>query len=537
MKLTCSPLIWILSCAIIKTACADCSGTTIITDTAGLNAIATCTTYCGDITVQSITVGSTATSTSDQYASSTPVIALDSIETIVGSLEFVANFAVDGNHQDAFLIRAANLTSVSNTLNFANMTVLPMPNFPRLKSAAVISFSGLTFLGDSTFGPAQWPALESLSALTVQRTSLTELGGWAWSLASSNNTLVDSAAGPTLVLSASSNSALNRISFAGWSNTSSSIVAAIAANGLDLRVDLPSFDTGSLRIDDVADLSAPDLSLLQTSRLGSSTQDVLQGVDSNTFRSTGFDNNSFTALSLPALATIEGDCYIQNNAYMHEMDMDKLSNLTELYLYGNGNLDSIAFPGLTSVNQGGLLSISGRFNHLSMPALKSAGGGIYVQSTGRYNCAPLRKQQADFNTFKGSFHCTSNGTSGLSLGAKIGIIVGVVLGVLILAAIAWILFRRRRVYRRANTEEKMASDGDVSQVPASPYQAELGAETNEISELEPGDRPELPGGKMHLAQELESPLVRVEMPGKQAQETYELDAGDPASIRWPPEKA
>ncbi|KAK5731561.1 protoplasts-secreted [Elasticomyces elasticus] len=286
----------------------DCSGTTTITDTAGLNAIATCTTYSGDITVQSVTVGSTTISTSDQYASSTPVIALDGIETIVGSLEFAANFAVDGNHQDAFLLRAANLTSVSGTMSFANMTVLPMPSFPRLTSAALISFSGLTFLGDSTFGPAQWPALESLSALIVQRTSLTELGGWAWSLASSNNTLIDSAAGPTLVLSASSNSALNRISFTGWSNTSSSIVAAIAANGLDLRVDLPSFDTGSLRIDDVADLSAPDLSLLQTSRLGSSTQDVLQGVDSNTFRSTGFDNNSFTALSLPALTTIEGDC-------------------------------------------------------------------------------------------------------------------------------------------------------------------------------------------------------------------------------------
>ncbi|KAK5718394.1 cell wall protein Ecm33 [Elasticomyces elasticus] len=521
----------------MKTACADCSGTTTITDTAGLNAIATCTTYSGDITVQSVTVGSTATSTSDQYASSTPVIALDGIETIVGSLEFVANFAVDGNHQDAFLIRAVNLTSVTNTLSFANMTVLPMPNFPRLKSAAVISFSGLTFLSDSTFGPAQWPALESLSALTVQRTSLTELGGWAWSLASSNNTLIDSAVGPTLVLSASSNSALNRISFAGWSNTSSSIVAAIAANGLDLRVDLPSFDTGSLRIDDVADLSAPDLFLLQTSRMGSSTQDVLQGVDSNTFRSTGFDNNSFTALSLPALAKIEGDCYIQNNAYMHELDMDRLSDLTELYLYGNDNLDSIAFPGLASVNQGGLLSISGRFNHLSIPALKSAGGGIYVQSTGRYNCAPLRKQQADFNTFKGSFHCSGNATSGISLGAKIGIIVGVVLGVLILAAIAWILFRRRREYRRANTEEKMASDGDISQVPVSPYPAELGAETNEISELEPGDGPELPDGKMDLAQELESPFVRVELAGKPLQETHELDAGDPASIRWPPEKA
>ncbi|KAK5680406.1 cell wall protein Ecm33 [Elasticomyces elasticus] len=516
---------------------ADCSGTTTITDTAGLNAIATCTTYSGDITVQSVTVSSTATSTSGQPASSTPVIGLDGIETIVGSLEFVANFAVNGNHQDAFLIRAADLTSVSGTLSFANMTLLPMPSFPRLISAAVISFGDLTFTSGAAFGPAQWPALNSLSALTVQHTSLSELGGWAWSLASSNNTRINSASGPTLVLSVSSNSALNNISFVGWSNISSSIVAAIAANGLYLQVNLPGFDTGSLRINDVGNFFAPDLSLLQTTSLGSSTQDALQGVDSNTFRSISFEDNSFTYLSLPALATIDGGFYVQNNAYLNELDMSQLSSLAELYLYGNNNLDSIAFPALTSIDQGGLLSINGKVNHLSIPALKSADGGLFVDSTGGFNCAPLRKQQAEFNTFKGSFHCPSSGKSGVGLGAKIGIIVGVVLGVLILAAIAWILFRRRRVYRRANTEEKMASDGDTTQVPAKSYQPELGAETNEINELGPGNGPELPGGNVFLAQELESPFVRVELAGKQSQETHELDAGDPASIRWPPDKA
>ncbi|KAK5731560.1 hypothetical protein LTR17_011265 [Elasticomyces elasticus] len=83
----------------------------------------------------------------------------------------------------------------------------------------------------------------------------------------------------------------------------------------------------------------------------------------------------------------------------------------------------------------------------------------------------------------------------------------------------------------------MASDGDITQVPAKPYQAELGAETNEVTELGPGDGPELPGGNVVLAQELESPFVRVELAGKQSQETHELDAGDPASIRWPPDKA
>ncbi|KAK3637588.1 cell wall protein Ecm33 [Elasticomyces elasticus] len=532
MKPARSRLRWVAYSAITRMAWADCSGTTTITDITGLTAIATCTNWIGDITVQSMTLGSTATPTPGQPQVANPAIALDSLEQIHGTLAFRDNIAFNGN-QIEFIIQATNLSEVSGTLSIANMTLLRMPRFPSLAIARAISLQGLSLYDEVTFGPAQWPSLYALLALTVHDTNITELGGWNLSLAGKFNTTET----PTLVLSATSNSALNNISLAGWSNTSSYIVAELADNGPNLHVDLPSFDTASLRVSDVAGFSAPDLITLKTT---SSFVLPQEGPDTNTERLSEFQNNTFTALSLPALTTVTSTAYIQDNAYLRTLDLPKLSTLDVLYLFTNDRLENIAFPTLWSVNQGGLLSINSKFSNFSIPALTSSAGSLFLRSTGGYNCGPLKKQQRDLLTFKGSFQCTE-AHSGLGTGALVGLIVGVVIAVLILAAITWILLRRRRKSRGAKAEEKEASSGDeTTPLPTDrPENVELGAVANEIKELPPGDGPELPGGKVQMAQELETPVVRAELAGKQdgVVERHELHASDPTSNGWPLEKA
>ncbi|KAK4918767.1 cell wall protein Ecm33 [Elasticomyces elasticus] len=533
MKPARSPLRWVAYSAITGMAWADCSGTTTITDTAGLTAIASCTSWIGDITVQSMTLGSTATPTPGQPQEANPAIALDSLEHIHGTLAFQENIAFNGNNQIEFIVQATNLSEVSGTLSIANMTLLRMPRFPSLAIARAISLQGLSLYDEVIFGPAQWPSLFALLALTVHDTSITELGGWNLSLAGRFNTTEP----PTLVLSATSNSALNNISLAGWSNTSSYIVAELTDNGPNLHVDLPSFDTASLRVSDVAGFSAPDLITLQTT---SSFVLPQEAPDTDTERLSEFQNNTFSALSLPALTTVTGTASIQDNAYLQTLDVPKLSTLDVLYLSTNDRLDNIAFPTLWSVNQGGLLSINSKFSDFSIPALTSSAGSLFLRSIGAYNCGPLKKQQRDLLTFKGSFQCTEV-HSGLSTGALVGLSVGVVIAVLILAAITWILWHRRGRSRSAKAEEKEASSGDeTTPLPTDRSEnIELGADANEIKELPPSDGPELPGGKVQMAQELETPVVRAELAGTQdgVVRRHELDASDPASNGWPLEKA
>ncbi|KAK5701172.1 cell wall protein Ecm33 [Elasticomyces elasticus] len=378
-----------------------------------------------------------ATPTPGQPQVANPAIALDSLEHIYGTLAFQDNIAFNRN-QIEFIIQAANLSEVSGTLSIANMTLLRMPRFPSLAIARAISLQGLSLYDEVTFGPAQWPSLYALLALTVHDTSITELGGWNLSLAGRFNTTEP----PTLVLSATSNSALSNISLAGWSNTSSYIVAELADNGPNLHVDLPSFDTASLRISDVAGFSAPDLITLQTTNSFVLPQEA---PDTDTERLSEFQDNTFTALSLPALTTVTGTASIQDNAYFRTLDVPKLSTPDVLYLSTNDKLDNIAFPSLWSVNQGGLLSINSKFSEyvsflvtfahiveltktrsFSIPALTSSAGTLFLRSTGGYNCGPLKKQQKNLLTFKRGFQCTEV-HYGLSTGALVGLIVGVVL--------------------------------------------------------------------------------------------------------------
>ncbi|KAK1828602.1 hypothetical protein QBC39DRAFT_264819, partial [Podospora conica] len=176
-----------------------------------------------------------------------------------------------------------------------------------------------------------------------------------------------------------------------------------------------------------------------------------------------FFDNTFTSLHLPALETLSAGTYIQNNAFLHDLNLDSLSHVKgDLVVGGNPALLTLTANRLLRVD--GSLNLTGAFTTVHMVRLEEVTGDFFLIGDPSMDCSWFDDNfRGKVKVVKGMYACEGNHTrpavarkpstdgltdtseSGLSTGAKAGIGAGgAVGGVLVVGLSVWALVKWKR---------------------------------------------------------------------------------------------
>ncbi|KAJ5790485.1 uncharacterized protein N7518_007496 [Penicillium psychrosexuale] len=337
------------------TSCGD----TKVTTQSDADAVNTCTTIKGDITIDKSYSGD---------------LTLSGIEKITGGL-------ICSGGQNVSSISASSLTSIGKAFDLEGLTTLTLLDFAELDSVGSINWEALPKLQSLSFAKGVTQAGD----VSIANTGLTDLTGITLKTVGT--------------FSIQNNRDLKTININNLMNATDLI--SFSGNYDTLEVDLPNLGTGTnMTFQNISSVSLPSLEKL-TGQLG------FWGTKFETFSAPNLtqtgdlifkDNTKLSNISMPVLKTVDGGFTIARD--------DKLS--------------TISLPMLQRVN--GAIDFSGTFNKLSLGALKDVEGSFNMQSTrGNFSCDDLRKLKSD-DVIKGTFKCdatnanatTSTGTSGSS---------------------------------------------------------------------------------------------------------------------------
>ncbi|KAF9244827.1 hypothetical protein DTO013E5_9018 [Penicillium roqueforti] len=339
-------------------AATSCGDTKVSTQS-DADAVNTCTTIKGDITIDKSYSGD---------------LTLSGIEKITGGL-------ICSGGQNVSSISASSLTSIGKAFDLEGLTTLTLLDFAELDSVGSINWEALPKLQSLSFAKGVTQAGD----VSIANTGLTDLTGITLKTVGT--------------FSIQNNRDLKTININNLMNATDLI--SFSGNYDTLEVDLPNLGTGTnMTFQNISSVSLPSLEKL-TGQLG------FWGTKFETFSAPNLtqtgdlifkDNTKLSNISMPVLKTVDGGFTIARD--------DKLS--------------TISLPMLQRVN--GAIDFSGTFNKLSLGALKDVEGSFNMQSTrGNFSCDDLRKLKSD-DVIKGTFKCdatnanatTSTGTSGSS---------------------------------------------------------------------------------------------------------------------------
>lgn len=270
-----------------------------ITSQSDADALASCSTFTGNIEISAKVSGS---------------IALSGIQQINGDL--IANNAVT-----LTALSAASLGSISGTIKFTSLTTMSSLEFPSLSSVGAISWTTLNALQQLTFTTGVTKA----KSVFITDTALTTLDGI-------NLATVDS-------FEITNNAYLRTIETQVGNITEALI---INNNGPNLELTFPNLIWAfNMTVRNVSSLSIPSLTVVNSTFgvYGSYMEEVLAPNLTKVGGDVAFvADSSLTNISMPLLQTIGGGLLIANNSAL---------------------LDITGFPALKST--AGAISISGNF--------------------------------------------------------------------------------------------------------------------------------------------------------------------------------
>ncbi|KAJ5223917.1 hypothetical protein N7468_008459 [Penicillium chermesinum] len=178
--------------------------------------------------------------------------------------------------------------------------------------------------------------------------------------------------------------------------------------------------------------------------ISSSASGVIHLNDVNEIRGslTSTQGSNLTQLIAPDLDTIHGLLKLEQMDSLVNITLDSLQQVSGgITVTGNPNLQYLTFQDLKDVY--GALELTGPFVSISLPSLDEVDGPTNIRGGGKMSCGPLDTLQSQ-GVYRGGYHCSSGGSSGLSPGAKGGIAAGAVVAVLLIMFLIWWVLRRRQ---------------------------------------------------------------------------------------------
>ncbi|KAJ5712758.1 Leucine rich repeat 5 [Penicillium malachiteum] len=320
----------------------SCGDTTIASQT-DADAITSCTTISGHVTID------------ESYSGS---LDLGSIEKITGNL-------ICNGGSNVTSITAADLVTIGKNFTLEGLT-----------SVTSLSFAALT-----TIGSIYWEALPELQSLDFT-TGVTDVGDI--NIINTGLTSLDGISLETVgQFDIEDNDSLVTVNINNLMNATGMI--NFAGNDDSLVIDLPNLSTGtSMTFRNISSISVPSLKKL-TGQLG------FWGTDFSTFYAPNLtttsdlvfsDNSKLSNISMPVLVTVDGGFSIT----------------------GNDALQVIDLPDLETV--AGAIDFTGNFYEVEFGSLTTVDGGFKLDSTnGSFSCSKLKSEYE--SAVKGTWKCNA----------------------------------------------------------------------------------------------------------------------------------
>jgi len=368
--------------ALVRLTAAQCSAsaTTTIQNPAGASALASCSTYSGDVVLAT------------GAASNENTVNLNGLREIVGSLSYQDDSSVTA-------LEAGDLQSVGD-FNLGALSSLSKLSMPALGSVGDLNFTGLSSLAQFGFGT---PGITRAGNVLVTNTVLTSLSGLdglteVTGLDVSNNPYLPTVEFTVLSVIASPNP----------DGTGAINIGANDVTSGGQTVNFPMLQTADLIT--IRNASTIDLpSLFNVSQNLGFYGNLVQSIATPNLTFAGgiviVDNTKLTNISMPMLTTINGTngtYQIANNTLLQSID---------------------GFEALTTVTGG--LDFTGNFSSVHLPKLANVGGAMVVETSATFDCGPIN-QLASNQIVRGAVTCagsqanpgtstsTSSGTSASS---------------------------------------------------------------------------------------------------------------------------
>ena len=266
----------------------ECEGTATVQNAGDASALASCSTYSGDIVIETGT---------------TDTLAFDGIEVIEGSLRAI-------NVSKITQISSSTLQRITEEFELDELQVLSTLNFPQLTEVDTIKWNALAGLQALTFDSE----VQNAATVDIQNTNLASLNGITLDT-------VDS-------LIVANNPFLKEISLS-LGNVSEALT--LEGNAQDVVVDFPELIWAvNMTLRNCSDISIPQLASINGSF----------GVYGGAFQSFAapeletvgqalsiIDNPELSNLSLPVLTEVGGGFQIANNTELDVIDVPELEDV------------------------------------------------------------------------------------------------------------------------------------------------------------------------------------------------------------------
>lgn len=331
----------------------SCSGGAKISAQSDADALGSCSTYTGDITISSQV--------------QTP-LTFNGIKKVTG--DFTANGAVNITS-----ISAPTISEIGGAFKLVSINALTSLDFPELISVGSIDFEALANIQGLGFTKG----VNTAGSVSITNTGLTSLQGIELNSVGQ--------------LDLTANDYLTEVNVNNMKNVSGSLT--ISNNNNKLSIDFPNLVT------------AKDMTFRNTSSISVPSLANLTG-------SLGLFGNFVSNFSAPNLTSCV-DLDFDSNGHLAKLSLPQLTTLSGgLAISNNGDLASIDLPKLSHVD--GAIDLTGSFTNISFPALKYVHGGFNAQSTGNFSCSDIEAEKeaihGTFNCTSTSTPTTMDGSSG-----------------------------------------------------------------------------------------------------------------------------
>ncbi|CRG85514.1 Protein ecm33 [Talaromyces islandicus] len=330
-----------------------CSGGAKISSQSDADALGSCSTYTGDITI------------SNQVQ--TP-LTFNGIKKVTG--DFTANGAVNITS-----ISAPLLSEIGGHFSLISINALTSLSMPTLISVGDITFKALANLQGLDFTKG----VNTAGSVSITNTGLTSLQGIELNSVGQ--------------LDLTANDYLTEVNVNNMKNISGPLT--ISNNNNKLTIDFPNLVT------------AKDMTFRNTSSISVPSLANLTGA-------LGLYGNFISNFSAPNLTSCT-DVGLDSNGHLETLSLPQLTTLSGgLAISNNGKLESIDLPKLSHVD--GAIDLTGSFTNVSFPALKYVHGGFNAQSTANFSCDDIEAEKeaihGSFNCTSTATPTTIDGSSG-----------------------------------------------------------------------------------------------------------------------------
>ncbi|KAI1616991.1 hypothetical protein EDD36DRAFT_430430 [Exophiala viscosa] len=315
------PALAIASTVLAQTSTSVCDGPSItIASSADASQIASCSTYSGDVVIDSSAAGQ---------------IAIDGVQQIKGDLTC-------NNATQLTAITSDQLGTITGTFSLTGLTILSTLQFNSLNAVDVINWVGLPALQSLNFNQGVSEANE----VYISNTELNNVDG------------IELTAVGTLNIN--NNPYLTDVNVNDLANVTSSL--SFSANGKDLQISFPNLqDAANLTFINVSSVDMPSLATVGGS--------------------IGFYSDTFESFAAPNLTTTGGTLAFVDCGSLSNLSFPSLTEIGGGFLLANNSdLKAISgFPKLKTVV--GAIDFAGTFGSVALPSLTDVRGGSNVQTT------------------------------------------------------------------------------------------------------------------------------------------------------------